>query len=258
MITGKRVAAPATLIQKYPELRKFADPDERRRSRRPAGSSHCWPRLVVSAGWEGHDFSRPGAGPTFHAEFPIWGCPTLPALFAGGWAFCTDYDFHECTSNQSAIKTSAGSWPSFSRGIPNLGLPHPSRALCGRVGLLHGLHFPRMHVKPVRYQDQRWGLAQPFTRSSQFGGCPTLPALCAGGWAFCTDYDFHECTSNQSAIKTSAGSWPNFHAEFPIGVAPPFPRFLREGGPSARTTISTNARQTSPLSRPGLPALHHV
>src|SRR6476646_3840459 len=28
MITGKRVAAPATLIQKYPELRRFADPDE--------------------------------------------------------------------------------------------------------------------------------------------------------------------------------------------------------------------------------------
>ena len=28
MITGKRVAAPATLIQKYPELRRFADPDD--------------------------------------------------------------------------------------------------------------------------------------------------------------------------------------------------------------------------------------
>jgi hypothetical protein len=213
---------------------------------------------VVSAGWAGHDFtrwglaqpvhgipnqglphpsraflreggpsarttiftnarqssplSRPalGARPTFHAEFPIWGCPTLPALFAGGWAFCADYSFNECTSNQSTINTSAGGWPNLSRGIPNLGLPHPSRAFCGRVGLLCELQFPRMHVKPVRYQDQRWGLAQPFTRNSQFG------------------------------------------------VAPPFPRFLREGGPSVRTTISTNARQTSPLSRPALPALHHV
>ena len=28
MITGKRAVAPATLIQKYPELRKFADPDD--------------------------------------------------------------------------------------------------------------------------------------------------------------------------------------------------------------------------------------
>ena len=27
MIDGKRVSAPPTLIQKYPELRKFADPD---------------------------------------------------------------------------------------------------------------------------------------------------------------------------------------------------------------------------------------
>ena len=28
MISGKRVAAPPTLIRKYPELRKFADPVE--------------------------------------------------------------------------------------------------------------------------------------------------------------------------------------------------------------------------------------
>jgi len=28
MVTGKRVAAPPTLIQNYPELRKFADPVE--------------------------------------------------------------------------------------------------------------------------------------------------------------------------------------------------------------------------------------
>jgi len=48
-----------------------------------------------------------GAGPTFHMEFPIWGCPTLPALFAGGWGLCADYNLHECTSNQSAIKTRA-------------------------------------------------------------------------------------------------------------------------------------------------------
>jgi uncharacterized protein YecE (DUF72 family) len=28
MITGKRVSAPPTLVRKYPELSRFADPDE--------------------------------------------------------------------------------------------------------------------------------------------------------------------------------------------------------------------------------------
>jgi hypothetical protein len=28
MVTGKRVLAPPTLVQKYPELRRFADPLE--------------------------------------------------------------------------------------------------------------------------------------------------------------------------------------------------------------------------------------
>jgi hypothetical protein len=28
MVTGKRVAAPPTLVHKYPELRRFADPAE--------------------------------------------------------------------------------------------------------------------------------------------------------------------------------------------------------------------------------------
>ena len=28
MVTGKRVSAPPTLFQKYPELRRFADPAE--------------------------------------------------------------------------------------------------------------------------------------------------------------------------------------------------------------------------------------
>jgi hypothetical protein len=41
------------------------------------------------------------------------------------------------------------------------------------------------------------------------------------------------------------------------GVAPPFPRFLREGGPSVPTTICMNARQTSSLPEPRLPPLHH-
>src|SRR5579864_5549551 len=39
-------------------------------------------------------------------------------------------------------------------------------------------------------------------------------------------------------------------------VAPPFPRFLREGGPSADTTISMNAHQTSSIPRSGL--LHFI
>ena len=31
------------------------------------------------------DAGAPGAGPPFH-KFPKWGCPALPAFFAGGWA----------------------------------------------------------------------------------------------------------------------------------------------------------------------------
>ena len=38
--------------------------------------------------------------------------------------------------------------------IPKMGLPHPSRAFCGRVGLWRGLQSARMHIKPVRYQNQ--------------------------------------------------------------------------------------------------------
>jgi uncharacterized protein YecE (DUF72 family) len=37
MIQGKRVSAPATLIQKYPELRKFADPDDGAAGSAPGG-----------------------------------------------------------------------------------------------------------------------------------------------------------------------------------------------------------------------------
>jgi len=47
-----------------------------------------------------------------------------------------------------------GAGPRF-RMIPKLGLPHPSRAFGGRVGLPRGLQSAGMHVKPVRYQDQR-------------------------------------------------------------------------------------------------------
>jgi hypothetical protein len=35
------------------------------------------------------------------------GCPTLPALFAGGWAFGGHYNLHECTSNQFDTKIRA-------------------------------------------------------------------------------------------------------------------------------------------------------
>jgi uncharacterized protein YecE (DUF72 family) len=43
MITGKRVPAPPTLIQKYPELRKFADPAE------DSGQSDAGPQLPLLA-----------------------------------------------------------------------------------------------------------------------------------------------------------------------------------------------------------------
>src|SRR5579872_1724110 len=45
---------------------------------------------------------------------------------------------------------------------------------------------------------------------------------------------------------------------FDCGQGRLFPRFLREDGSSARTRICMNARQTRPLSKPGLPAFHHV
>src|SRR5690242_14796760 len=56
------------------------------------------------------------------------------------------------------------------------------------------------------------GLAHPFIGNSRLGDCPipstrsgqALPALFAGGWGFRADYNLHECTSNPSAIKTSA------------------------------------------------------
>ncbi len=43
MVTGKRVSAPPTLIQKYPELRRFADPAE------GSGDAGCGPQLPLLA-----------------------------------------------------------------------------------------------------------------------------------------------------------------------------------------------------------------
>ena len=37
MISGKRVAAPPTLIRKYPELRRFADPADDAETAPPGG-----------------------------------------------------------------------------------------------------------------------------------------------------------------------------------------------------------------------------
>src|SRR5438067_10759716 len=56
----------------------------------------------------------------------------------------------------------------------------------------------------------------------------------------------------------SGGGSPKLSRGIPKRGCPILPRFLREGGPCVRTAISTNARETSPLSRPALPALHHV
>jgi hypothetical protein len=58
-----------------------------------------------------------GAGPPFH-ELPSCGCPILPAFCAGGWV----------------LVNVVGGWPTLSR-ISIMRLPHPSRVLCGRVGL---------------------------------------------------------------------------------------------------------------------------
>jgi uncharacterized protein YecE (DUF72 family) len=43
MVTGKRVSAPSTLIQKYPELRRFADPAD------DSGDAGCGPQLPLLA-----------------------------------------------------------------------------------------------------------------------------------------------------------------------------------------------------------------
>ena len=43
MVTGKRVSAPPTLIQKYPELRRFADPAE------DSGEADSGPQLPLLA-----------------------------------------------------------------------------------------------------------------------------------------------------------------------------------------------------------------
>ena len=43
MVTGKRVPAPPTLIQRYPELRRFADPAE------DSGNAGCDPQLPLLA-----------------------------------------------------------------------------------------------------------------------------------------------------------------------------------------------------------------
>ncbi len=47
MVTGKRVGAPPTLLQKYPELRRFADPAEEFDG--PASKQIAAARLVGSA-----------------------------------------------------------------------------------------------------------------------------------------------------------------------------------------------------------------
>ncbi len=39
--------------------------------------------------------------------------------------------------------------------LPEMGLPHPCRAFCDRVGRAQELQSPEMRLKPVRYQNQR-------------------------------------------------------------------------------------------------------
>jgi hypothetical protein len=120
-----------------------------------------------------------------------------------------------------------------------------ARELCDEVSN----RFEKVKSDPVVWSNGGW----PTLSRQVPRGCPTLPALFAGGWAFRAAYNLQECTSNQS------GGWPTLSpSNSQSGVAPPFPRFLREGGPSVRLTICMNAHQTSPLSGPALPAFHHV
>src|ERR1700757_4962028 len=61
-------------------------------------------------------------------------------------------DLRSCWSERSGSREVRNGGPDR---IPKMGLPHPSRAFCGRVGLPRGLQSAQMHVKPVRYQNQR-------------------------------------------------------------------------------------------------------
>jgi len=81
------------------------------------------------------------------------GCPTLPAPFAGGWAFRADYNLHECTSSQSAIKTSCLHFITFScyHRMPLLD-PLPAKQTCERelerVRVWYGCYITGYVVMP--------------------------------------------------------------------------------------------------------------
>src|SRR5579864_1518686 len=101
------------------------------------------------------------------------------------------------------IKTphSVGGWPILSHELPNPGLPHPSRAFCGRVGSGPGARHPFVLASArsgwPRERGFRCmgtldgGLAHPFRNQVPHRGCPTLPALFAGGWALAQEHATH-------------------------------------------------------------------
>src|ERR1700719_3891402 len=97
-----------------------------------------------------------------------------------------------------------------------------------------------MHVKPVRYQNQRClhfitfscyhrtplGAGPSFPNQDSSPGCPplrlrsgqALPASFAGGWALA-----------MTTTPIVLGGWPDFRMEFPIWGCPILPAFFAGG-----------------------------
>src|SRR4029077_3535282 len=96
----------------------------------------------------------------------------------------------------------------------------------------------------------RGGLAHPFRNQDYLLGPPFRTNRGKGG---ATASVIPSARKEISAV----GGWPPFD-DSQNGVAPSFPRFLREGGPSRGLESAINACQASPLSESRLPALHHL
>ena len=95
----------------------------------------------------------------------------------------------------------------------------------------------------------------PLLRDMGMAGCPTLPAFCAGGWDFttcpsCLAQNARQGWGNPVRCGSGQKQVSRLRRIAPIPgnpasqVAPPFPRFLREGGISpCPSCLAQNTRQ---------------
>jgi hypothetical protein len=61
----------------------------------PAGYMYVTFRIIFGEVWRVARLTILGGWPNLLHGIPIWGCPTLPAFFAGGWGLCADYNLRE-------------------------------------------------------------------------------------------------------------------------------------------------------------------